>query len=80
MHGHVNKTRLRIIGAGLYPNSKPKTRNPESRIPNPETRNTKHESRNPEARNPKAQVGFFFTLVTGPRRSLRLKLSDTKSL
>ena len=23
---------------------------------------------------------FFFTLITGPRRSLSLKLSDTKSL
>ena len=40
------------------------------------TRNLTHETRNPElgTRNP----FFFFTLVTGPGRSLRLKLSDTR--
>ena len=52
MHGHVNKTRLRIIGAGLFP--KLETRNPKPETPNPETRNPKLETQNPkpETRNP----------------------------
>ena len=62
----------RGAGAGAYPGvSTIKTRNSR-----PETLDTKSETRNPrpEIRN----FFFFFTLVTGPRRSLSLKLGDTR--
>ena len=74
-------------------NPKPETRNPkpEARNQKSEIRNPKPETRNPQPEtrssselgtcktNPHPYLFFlFFTLVTGPRRSLCLKLSDTK--
>ena len=35
-------------------------------------------TRKPVTHQARGQVSFFFTLVTGPRRSLSLKLSDTR--
>ena len=37
----------------------------------------KNQVAKPSAPTPTADDSFFFTLVTGPRRSLSLKLSDT---
>jgi len=67
-------------------NPEPETRNPETgpepRNPESGTRNPKPGTRSPEPeiRSPKSGTRhtFFFTLVTGPRRSLSPKLSDTR--
>ena len=62
------------------PNSKLQTLSPKPSSPNPTPYTLNHipYTLHPTPQPPRSKPRTFFTLVTGPRRSLSLKLSDTK--